>query len=208
MSKKRILVIITEGETDEEFYKKIIDEIKKVNDNKNFNFSEIKHICSKSITKMHKKMLGKFKNEVCCSKYNDYEKVVCFCYDNDVFEFNQNPPINRPKMKKEFLAAGADKIIEIVAKSTIEDFFLYDTEGVKKYLKLPKTYKVTKKKNGLETLKKMFEDANRVYFKGEKVEGLVKALDKKLILSKICSQIHILCAELGYKCNCDKCKVK
>ena len=105
MSKKRILVIITEGETDEEFYKKIIDEIKKVNGNKIFDFSEIKHICSKSITKMHKKMLGKFKNEVCCSKYNDYEKVVCFCYDNDVFEFNQNPPINRPKMKKEFLAA-------------------------------------------------------------------------------------------------------
>ena len=28
MSKKRILVIITEGKTDEEFYKKIIDEIK------------------------------------------------------------------------------------------------------------------------------------------------------------------------------------
>ena len=111
-------------------------------------------------------------------------------------------------MKKEILAAGADKIIEIVAKSTIEDFFLYGTESVKKYLKLPKTYKVTKKKNGLETLKKMFEEANRVYFKGENVEGLVKTLDKKLILSKICSQIHILCAELGYKCNCDKCKVK
>ena len=111
-------------------------------------------------------------------------------------------------MKKEFLAAGADKIIEIVAKNTIEDFFLYDIEGVINYLKLPKNYKVNKKKNGLETLNKMFKDANRVYFKGEKVEGLVKALDKKLILSKICSQIHILCKELGYKCNCDKCKVK
>lgn len=208
MNKKRILIIITEGETDEKFYKKIIDEIKKVNDNKIYNFSTIKYICSKSITKMHKKMLGKFKNEVCCSKYNDYQKIVCFCYDYDVFEFNQNPPINRIKMKKEFTAAGADKIIEIVAKSSIEDFFLYDIEGVKKYLKLPKNYKVTKKKNGLETIKKMFEDANRVYFKGEKVEGLVKTLDKKLILSKICPQIHILCEELGYKCNSDKCKVK
>ena len=29
MTRKRILVIITEGETDEEFYKKIIEEIKK-----------------------------------------------------------------------------------------------------------------------------------------------------------------------------------
>ena len=52
----------------------------------------------------------------------------------------------------------------------------------------------------------MFEDANRVYFKGERVEGLVKSLNKKLILSNICSQIHILCKELGYKCNCEKCK--
>lgn len=208
MNKKRILIIITEGETDEEFYKKIIDEIKKVNGNTYFNFSEIKHICSKSITKMHKKMLGKFKNVVCCSKYADYEKVVCFCYDNDVFEFNQNPPINRTKMEKDFIIAGANKIIEIVAKNTIEDFFLYDIDGIKKYLKLPKSYKVAKKKNGLETLKKMFEDANRVYFKGERVEGLVNSLDKKLILSKICPQIHILCEELGYKCNFDKCKVK
>lgn len=50
----------------------------------------------------------------------------------------------------------------------------------------------------------MFEDANRVYFKGERVEGLVKLLNKKLILSNICSQIHILCKELGYKCNSRK----
>ena len=111
-------------------------------------------------------------------------------------------------MRKEFLAIGANKIIEIIAKNTIEDFFLYDIEGVKKFLKLPKSYKVNRKKKGLKTLKKMFEDANRVYFKGEKVEGLVKALDKKLILSKICSQIYVLCEELGYKCNCEKCKIK
>ena len=114
--------------------------MKKINENKNCNFSEIKHIPSKSITKLHKKMLGKFKMEICCLKYKDYEKVVCFCYDNDVFELNQNPPINRPLMRKEFKA----------------------------------------------------EDANRVCFKGEKVEGLIKALDKKLILSKICPQIHVL----------------
>lgn len=208
MNKKRILIVITEGETDKEFYKKIIDEIKKVNGNINFNFCEIKHICSKSITKMHKKMLSKFKKEVCCPKYNGYEKVVCFCYDYDVFEFNQNPPINREKMKKDFKTAGANKIIEIVANSTIEDFLLYDTEGVKKYLKLPKTYKVSQKKNGLKTIKKMFEDANRVYFKGEKVEGLVKSLNKTRILSNICPKIQVLCKELGYKCNCNKCKVK
>lgn len=208
MSKKRVLVIITEGETDEEFYKKIIDQIKKTNNNLVFNFDKIKYICSKSITRMHMKMLGKFKNEICCSKYGGYEKVVCFCYDYDVFEFNANPPINRKKMKKDFIDAGADKIIEIVAKSSIEDFFLYDPEGIKKYLKLEKTYKVPRCKNGLETIEKMFKDANRIYYKGDKVEGLVNVLNKRKILSKICAQLHPLCKELGCKCNCDKCKEK
>lgn len=204
MNKKRILVVYAEGETDEEFYKKIIDEIKKINDNLNFNFNKIKFICSKSIGRMHKKMLGKFKSDICCSKYNDYEKVVCFCYDYDVFEFNQNPPIDRAKMKKDFKNAGADKLIEIIADKTIEGFFLYDIDGIKNYLNLGKSYKVSFKNNGLETIKKMFEDANRVYFKGERVEGLVKSLNKKFILSNICSQIHILCKELGYKCNSRK----
>lgn len=152
-------------------------------------------------------MLGKFKNEI-CSKYNGYEKVICFCYDYDVFEFNQNPPINRAKMKKDFKIVGADKIIEVVAENTIEDFFLYDLEGIKKYLKLPKAYKISIKKLGLETIKKMFEDANRIYFKGESVEGLVKELDKKLILSKICFKIQILRDELGCKCSYKKCKEK
>lgn len=205
MSKKRVLIIITEGDTDEEFYKKIIDEIKKSNNNVNFNFQKIIYFCSKGIGKMHKKMLNKFKTQICCQKYNKYEKVVCFCYDYDVFEFDKNPPINRTKMREDFETAGADKIIEIIAKRTIEDFFLYDVNGVKKYLKLPKTYKVPKGKSGLETINKMFNDANKVYFKGEKVEGLVKMLDKKLILENICTQIHTLCVELGYDCNCDKC---
>lgn len=107
-------------------------------------------------------------------------------------------------MKKDFKNAGADKLIEIIADKTIEDFFLYDIDGIKNYLNLGKSYKVSFKNNGLETIKKMFEDANRVYFKGERVEGLVKSLNKKLILSNICSQIHILCKELGYKCNSRK----
>ena len=36
MIKKRVLVIITEGETDEEFYKEVISTIKKVNNGINF----------------------------------------------------------------------------------------------------------------------------------------------------------------------------
>lgn len=39
----------------------------------------------------------------------------------------------------------------------IEDFFLLDIEGIKKYLKLPKKYKIPNK-TGLELLKQIFRD--------------------------------------------------
>ncbi len=204
---KRILIIITEGETDEEFYKSILAEIKKIKNEVFFNFNEIKYICSKSITKIHKKMLGKFKKEICSKKYNEYEKVVCFCYDSDVFEteLNVNPPINRKKLREDFKNAGADKIIEIVASKTIEDFFLYDIEGIKKYLKLGKNYKIPKEKSGLKILNKMFNDADKVYYKGEKVKDFINSLDKKKILKNICQQIRVLCVELGCEAKCVKC---
>ena len=58
-------------------------------------------------------------------------------------------------MKKDFKNAGADKLIEIIADKTIEDFFLYDIDGIKNYLNLGKSYKVSFKNNGLEVIKKM-----------------------------------------------------
>ena len=81
-----------------------------------------------------------------------------------------NPPIDREKMKSDFIVAGASDIIEIVAEKSIENFFLYDIEGVKRYLGLPSNYKVPND-TGIKTLEKMFKDKNRIYYKGYKVEG-------------------------------------
>ena len=141
-SKKRLLLMITEGPTDEEFYKKVIEIVRKKNNCSKFNFDEIKYMCSNGIGNMHKNMLSKFKFELCEDKeYGNYEKIVCFCYDKDVFKQNNtNPPINRTKMKEYFEKYGANKIIEIIADNMIEDFFLLDIEGIKKYLKVKKNY--------------------------------------------------------------------
>lgn len=111
------------------------------------------------------------------------------------------------KMINDFYEAGADKIIEIIADDCIECFFLKDIEGVKKFLKLGAKYKVPNKK-GLDLIKQMFKDGNRIYYKVAKVEGLVKALNINLILAQICYQISQLCDEFGYNCQRNKCNIK
>ena len=190
-SKKRLLLMITEGPTDEEFYKKVIDIVRKKNNCSKFNFDEIKYMCSNGIGNMHKNMLSKFKFEL--------------CDDKDVFKQNNtNPPINRTKMKEDFEKYGANKIIEIIADNMIEDFFLLDIEGIKKYLKVKKNYKNSSKKS-LELLKQIFKDGSRVYSKGTKATGLISSLDMPFILGKICSQIKPLCDELGFNCDGTKC---
>ena len=134
--------------------------------------------------------------------------IIIHTNDLDVFKKNiQSPPINREKMKKHFYEAGANEIIEIKADDCIECFFLKDIEGVKKFLKLGAKYKVPNKK-GFDLIKQKFKDGNRIYYKGTKVEGLVKALNINLILAQICYQISQLCDEFGYYCQRNKCNVK
>ena len=206
---KRILVFITEGPTDQEFYKKINVHIKEIHGNKKFNFDEIMYICAEGIGNMHRKMLGKFKHLVSGNdKFCNYAKIVCFCYDLDVFKNNiNNPPINRERMKKDFYDAGADKIIEIIADDCIENFFTKDIEGIKKFLNLGKRYKVPNKK-GLELIKQMFKDGKKIYHKGTRVEGLVDSLNINLILAQICPQVSKLCDEFGYNCQRNMCKTE
>ena len=208
-NKKRILIMVTEGQTDEEFYKKVTIHTKNKCNCKRYCFDEIKHMCAYGIGKMDSKILAKFNFEICQSeKYKNSEKVVCLCYDLDVFKVNKkNPPIDREKLKKQLYNYGADKVIEIIADDMIEDFFLFDIEGIKKYLNLKKKYKLPKKREGLELLKKMFKDGNKIYSKGDKAAGLIDSLDFDLILSHICDQVSKLCDELGYNCKKNTCKI-
>jgi hypothetical protein len=55
MSKQRLLVIVTEGPTDEEFYRKVLSEIKQNNDGVKFSFDSIKFICAYGICNFARK---------------------------------------------------------------------------------------------------------------------------------------------------------
>ena len=201
---KKCVVIYTEGETDKEFYDKVLDEIKNRISDKKFKVDLLKKECITGIAKFQKKLLNKFVKEVVkkCSK--EYEIIVFLCYDTDVFEFGANPPVDRKKLEADLIKNGASKVFHIKATKTIEDFFTYDIDGICNFLKIPKPKNL--KGTGLEKVEKMFLKANRIYQKGYKCSGFIASLDMNIIFPKICENIKPLCVELGLDENCNICK--
>ena len=108
------------------------------------------------------------------------------------------------RWKKSLYDLGADRIIKIIANRCIEDFFLLDIEGIRRYLRLARN-QIPKSKKSLDLLEQMFKNAGKQYFKGEKVTDFVNSLDISKIASNICRQISYLCSELGYECDKTKC---
>ena len=202
---KKCIVIYTEGETDDEFYKKVLSSIKNKIPGNRFKVDVLKTFCITGIGKFQNKLLNKFDNEIIKKYYKTHEIIVVLCYDTDVFEFGVHPPINRSKLEKDLINYGAYKVIHVKAKSTIEDFFMYDINGIIDYLK------ITKPKNlsgltGLKKLETLFLKANRIYQKGHKCAGFIDSLNMDIIFPNICEEIKPLCIELGLNNNCSSCK--
>lgn len=191
------MLIVTEGETDEEFYKKLLNHIKVISKVPRFPFNSIDFVCAKGIGNLQNKIVNIIRSRLFNSEETiETEKTIVLCYDLDVFEYNQNPPIDREQVIKDIKSLGKCKIIKIEAKNMIEDYFLIDFEGIRKYLRLKPNYRL--KLSGYEGLKKMFRDGGKTYFKGEKVEGFIEKLNLGKIFSEIKSEIKDFCLALGY----------
>ena len=202
---KKCVVIYTEGETDQEFYDSVLNTIKNKIPNKKFKVDEIKKSCIKGIAKFQKKLVNKFVKEIVNKYSKDHEIIVFLCYDTDVFEFGLHPPVDREKLEKDLKNNGASKVVHIKAKKSIEDFFLYDINGITTYLKIKKP-KDLKGNTGLEKLENLFSKANRIYQKGHNCTGFIDSLDMNVIFPKICAEIRPLCTKLGLHENCSSCK--
>lgn len=181
-SKKKCIVIYTEGETECEFYDKLLDELKRINQIDRFNVDKIIKQCLKGITKFDKKLLKKFEYEI-KAKYSDYEIIVFLCYDTDVFDFNAKPLVNWNDVDAKLKRLGAKEIHHIKAEKCIEDIFLIDIIGICKYLNIPQVKRVNGQ-NGVEKMKNLFMRGNRIYQKGFSCEGFINALDISLILEE------------------------
>lgn len=136
----KCLVIFVEGDTDVEFYKRVIANAKNKRDRKIFDTSiEYKQV--NGIGGFKKIALRKFIKEIKPKYKNDCEYTVVLCSDTDVFELSAKPPVNLDEVKKEMLDSGAKKVIMIKAKSSIEDWFLYDADGIIAFLGLKNVLK-------------------------------------------------------------------
>lgn len=202
---KKCIVIYTEGETDEEFYDSVLNTIRNKLPDKKFKVDVLKKNCITGIAKFQRKLVNKFIKEISNIYSKDYEIIVFLCYDTDVFEFGIHPPVDREKLENDLKNAGASKVIHIKAQKSIEDFFMYDLDGVVNFLKIKKPQNL-KGTTGLEKLEKLFSKANRIYQKGHKCSGFISSLNMNIIFPKICKEIKPLCIELGLNENCSACK--
>ena len=212
MSNKKIVLIVTEGETDDLFYRKIMDILKKKILGNRFCVDDLDYICIKGFGNFDSKLISLYKAHVkkICSEFNknedkvkakDIEKYVFLCYDHDVFEGKKKPPIDWKKIEKELRKIKGTNVYHIVANRMIEDFILLDFDGVLRFLRISKSKINPKNYKSLEGLKKLYKLANKAYIKGEKSESLINHLDFELIESKICSQLSQLCQIVGVKCK-------
>ncbi len=192
----KVVVIFAEGPTEVEFYKAVVikaRELMKVS-----YPCQIEYVDMKGIGKYKKDALRKFNNIK--SKKPNCEFYLFLCIDNDVFEYSKKPPINRQEVKQSLLDAGAKDVTYIVARQSIEEWFLCDLDGVLSYLRLPKNTK-RPSGNGQEALKSLFLKKSKVYSKGSKVDGFIEKLNIQKIIKSCCSSLKPLCRILNLDCK-------
>ena len=194
---KKCVIIFTEGETEEVFYNRLLNEIKIKTSTSKFYIDKLEKICLKGISKFDKKLINIYKNDL-SKKYHNYEIVVFLCYDSDVFDFSTKPPVDWNYIEKNLYELGASKVYHIKAKTCIEDLFLIDINGICDFLKIDVPRNV-RGRNAVEKLNYLFYKGKRIYQKGYSTKGFIESLDISLILNKKYEMFENLVYELTYK---------
>lgn len=191
----KCLVLFVEGDTEVEFYKQVIANARKLHPAGKFDtYIEYRNVGG--VGGFKNIALRKFIKQVKTKYDNDCEFTVVLCSDTDVFEFASKPPIKWNEVKKELEANGAKKVIHVQAEKSIEDWFLYDLEGILKFLRLAKNTKVSGK-NGYDKLQRLYKQANKIYYKGIKSNGMIAHLDIDKIADEVKDQLNPLYKVLG-----------
>lgn len=191
----KCLVLFVEGDTEVEFYKQVIANARKLHPAGKFD-TYIEYRSVGGVGGFKNIALRKFIKQVKTKYDNDCEFTVVLCSDTDVFEFASKPPIKWNEVKKELEVNGAKKVIHVQAKRSIEDWFLYDLEGILKFLRLAKNTKVSGK-NGYDKLQRLYKQANKIYYKGIKSNGMIAHLDIYKIADEVKDQLNPLYKVLG-----------
>ena len=188
MAKKRLMnpshvLIFVEGDTDEVFFKALIDYYASVSSNKLLPYE----VCNlKGVTRYSSKLLAKLKNEYLpTAKLGSYKiKTVCCSYDTDVFEVKQPQIVKWDDIGKSVKRMGIDEFIRVGVKSSIEDWILNDIHGICNFLRLKQVPSSLKGINGYQKLLDLYNKARKTYKKGYETKELINTLDMSAIRNK------------------------
>ena len=185
------VVLFVEGETDEVFFKALIDYYRTVSTTE-FNPCRICNL--RGVTRYSSKLLAKLRNEFLPDAKNKAYRIqtVCCSYDTDIFEMRNPLMVDWNALKKALKRMGIDELIQLGIKSSIEDWLLCEQEGICRFLKLKDFPKSLKGNNGNEKLNDLFGKAKKVYQKGYQTKGLVAALDMGVIRDKNLDVLELL----------------
>lgn len=182
-SKPWQVVLFVEGETDEVFFKALIDYYRTISTSE---MRPCKIYNLRGVTRYSSKLLAKLKNDCLPDAKNKGYKIqtVCCTYDTDVFEVRNPLIVDWSALRKAVKRMGIEEFIQLGIKSSIEDWLLCDQESICRFLKLKVIPKTLKGNNGNEKLNDLFGRANKVYQKGYQTKDLVTSLDMGVLRNK------------------------
>ena len=182
-SKPLQVVLFVEGETDEVFFKALIDYYRTVSTSE---MRPCKIYNLRGVTRYSSKLLAKLKNDCLPDAKNKGYRIqtVCCTYDTDVFEVRNPLMVDWSALRKAVKRMGIEEFIQLGIKSSIEDWLLCDQEGICRFLKLKDVPKTLKGNNGNEKLNDLFGRAKKVYQKGYQTKDLVASLDMGVLRNK------------------------
>lgn len=179
---KFALIIFVEGETEKKFYEELIKFLVKKNENREIFKYEIVNL--RGIGKFESKMIPKFENGISKKAvYKGYKFNVVCSYDKDVFIYQSNPAVDWDDKKKKFKKLKVKNIVLIEANKMIEDWFLIDYQGVCKYLNISTKY--PKGNDANKKMESLFEQAGKVYIKGNDTGEFIPYLDMNKIYDNL-----------------------
>lgn len=195
---KKGIIVFVEGDTEEEIYNMFINYAHSIAKNGKFSTDRLLVRNLKGISNYKSKAIRVFSKEILPQNPN-YEFDIFLCYDTDVFDFSQKPPVDWKEVEKELKNIGAKKVFHIKAKHSIEDWILNDFDGICRYLKISPATNNTSG-SGFKKLENLFRKSNKVYIKGSKVKGFIESLSIQKIMCTNCAQVKNLCRLLGVTC--------
>lgn len=177
------ILIFVEGETDEVFFKALMEYYASISGRKLPTYA----ICNlRGVTRYTSKLLAKLKNEYLpLARNGGYKiKAVCCAYDTDVFEVRQPQIVNWSKLGKSVKRMGVEQFVLVGVRSSIEDWILDDKESLCDYLKIKKLPKSLNGSDGYHKMIYMYSLARKTYKKGYETRGLISALNFGVIRAK------------------------